>query len=96
MGGSGLFKASRDALLWENDELGRSAKRGFDLHLANEKKEAAESIPFEVRNTDFTPHVRRLANTTPAPAAARVRANCAPKPPEAPVTKATRPDKSIS
>ncbi|MBS0342794.1 MAG: ABC transporter substrate-binding protein [Proteobacteria bacterium] len=56
------LKAARVALLWENDELGRSAKRGFDLHLENLKKEAAESIPFEVRNTDFTPHVRRLAN----------------------------------
>jgi ABC-type branched-subunit amino acid transport system substrate-binding protein len=58
---SGL-KAGRVALLWENDELGRSAKRGFDLHIGSLKKEAAESIPFEVRNTDFTPHVRRLAN----------------------------------
>ena len=56
------LKAGRVALLWENDELGRSAKRGFDLHMENLKKEAAESIPFEVRNTDFTPHVRRLAN----------------------------------
>ncbi|MEJ6022477.1 ABC transporter substrate-binding protein [Ramlibacter sp. PS4R-6] len=56
------LKASRVALLWQNDELGRSAKRGFDLHLATLKKEGAESIPFEVRNTDFTPHVRRLAN----------------------------------
>lgn len=56
------LNASRVALLWENDELGRSAKRGFDLHLAGLKKDAAESIPFEVRNTDFTPHVRRLAN----------------------------------
>lgn len=56
------LNASRVALLWENDELGRSAKRGFDLHLEGLKKEAAESIPFEVRNTDFTPHVRRLAN----------------------------------
>lgn len=56
------LKASRVALLWENDELGRSGKRGFDLHLANLKGAAAESIPFEVRNTDFTPHVRRLAN----------------------------------
>lgn len=55
------LKASRVALLWENDELGRSGKRGFDLHLAGVKKEASESIPFEVRNTDFTPHVRRLA-----------------------------------
>ena len=56
------LKAARVALLWENDELGRSAKRGFDLHMENVKKQAAESIPFEVRNTDFTPHVRRLAN----------------------------------
>lgn len=55
------LKASRVALLWENDELGRSGKRGFDLHLGGLKKDAAESIPFEVRNTDFTPHVRRLA-----------------------------------
>lgn len=55
------LKASRVALLWENDELGRSGKRGFDLHLAGLKKEPSESIPFEVRNTDFTPHVRRLA-----------------------------------
>jgi len=58
---SGL-NAGRVALLGENDELGRSAKRGFDLHMANRKKEPAESIPFEVRSTDFTPHVRRLAN----------------------------------
>jgi len=56
------LNASRVALLWENDELGRSAKRGFDIHMTTRKKEAAESIPFEVRNTDFTPHVRRLAN----------------------------------
>ncbi|MEG1767560.1 MAG: ABC transporter substrate-binding protein [Comamonas sp.] len=55
------LKASRVALLWENDELGRSGKRGFDLHLGGLKKEPSESIPFEVRNTDFTPHVRRLA-----------------------------------
>lgn len=56
------LNASKVALLWENDELGRSAKRGFDLYMGSRKKEAAESIPFEVRNTDFTPHVRRLAN----------------------------------
>jgi len=56
------LNASRVALLWENDELGRSAKRGFDLHMSGNKKEPVESIPFEVRNTDFTPHVRRLAN----------------------------------
>jgi ABC-type branched-subunit amino acid transport system substrate-binding protein len=56
------LKASRVALLWENDELGRSAKRGFDLFMAGQKKEPAESISFEVRNTDFTPHLRRLAN----------------------------------
>lgn len=56
------LKASRVALLWENDELGRSAKRGFDLLMSTRRKEPAESLPFEVRNTDFTPHVRRLAN----------------------------------
>ncbi|WP_321933488.1 ABC transporter substrate-binding protein [Paraburkholderia sp. J8-2] len=53
---------SRVALLWENDELGRSAKRGFELYLEGAKKQAVESIPFEVRNTDFTPHIRRLVN----------------------------------
>jgi hypothetical protein len=43
----------------------------------------------------FSRSTRRAASTTPAPARARVRANCAPRPLEAPVTKATRPDKSI-
>jgi branched-chain amino acid transport system substrate-binding protein len=56
------LKAGRVALLWENDELGRSAKRGFDLYMAARKKQPAESIPFEVRSTDFTPHIRRIAN----------------------------------
>ena len=56
------LKAGKVALLWENDELGRSAKRGFDLFMEENKMQAAESIPFEVRNTDFTPHVRKLAN----------------------------------
>lgn len=56
------LKAGRVALLWENDELGRSAKRGFDQYMGIRKREPVESIPFEVRNTDFTPHVRRLAN----------------------------------
>jgi len=54
--------AGRVALLWENDELGRSAKRGFDLLMAAHNKQPAESIPFEVRSTDFTPHIRRIAN----------------------------------
>ena len=39
--------------------------------------------------------MRRLASTTPAPARASARANWAPSPLEAPVTKATRPDKSM-
>lgn len=56
------LKAERVALLWENDELGRSAKRGFDLYLESLGKQAAESIPFEVRNTDFTPHLRKIDN----------------------------------
>lgn len=56
------LKTDKVALLWENDELGRSAKRGFDMHMKTLGKEPAESIPFEVRNTDFTPHLRRIAN----------------------------------
>lgn len=56
------LKSRNVALLWENDELGRSAKRGFDLHMSTLGMEPAESIPFEVRNTDFTPHLRRIAN----------------------------------
>jgi hypothetical protein len=43
---------------------------------------------------DLSLSIRRLAKTTAAPALAKVRANCSPKPLEAPVTKATRPDKS--
>ena len=35
-------------------------------------------------------------STTPAPAALSVFANCAPRPLDAPVMKATRPDRSIS
>jgi branched-chain amino acid transport system substrate-binding protein len=56
------IKAKNVALMWQNDEVGRSAKRGFDQHSASMKIEAVESIPFEIRNTDFAPHVRRLAN----------------------------------
>ncbi|WP_250470011.1 ABC transporter substrate-binding protein [Caballeronia sp. GAFFF2] len=55
------LKLSRIALLWENDELGRSAKAGFDHYLGSVNKSAAASIPFEVRNTDFTPHIRKIA-----------------------------------
>jgi branched-chain amino acid transport system substrate-binding protein len=57
------LKLKKIALLWENDELGRSAKRGFDLYMTDRKIEPAESIPFEVKTTDFTPHIRRLANS---------------------------------
>ena len=44
----------------------------------------------------FRRSMRRAASTTPAPEAASTRANCAPRPLDAPVTKATRPDRSIS
>ena len=44
----------------------------------------------------FRRSMRRAASTTPAPAALKVLANCAPSPLDAPVTKATRPDRSIS
>lgn len=56
------LKLKKIALLWENDELGRSAKRGFDLFMEAKKLTAAESVPFEVKTTDFTPHIRRVAN----------------------------------
>jgi branched-chain amino acid transport system substrate-binding protein len=56
------LKLGKVALLWENDELGRSAKRGFDLFMDGQKVAPVESIPFEVKTTDFTPHVRRVAN----------------------------------
>jgi branched-chain amino acid transport system substrate-binding protein len=57
------LKLQKIALLWENDELGRSAKRGFDLFMEASKIAPAESVPFEVKTTDFTPHLRRVANS---------------------------------
>ena len=57
------LKLQKIALLWENDELGRSAKRGFDLYMEANKITPAESVPFEVKTTDFTPHLRRVANS---------------------------------
>lgn len=57
------LKLQKIALLWENDELGRSAKRGFDLFMEASKIAPAESVSFEVKTTDFTPHLRRVANS---------------------------------
>jgi len=51
------------ALLWENDELGKSAKRGFDEYMAELGLEPAESVPFDVKTTSFSPHIRRVANS---------------------------------
>lgn len=51
------------ALLWENDELGKSAKRGFDLYMKELGVEPAESVPFDVKTTSFSPHIRRVANS---------------------------------
>ena len=56
------LKLGKIALLWENDELGRSAKRGFELYMNERKVAPAESVSFEVKTTDFTPHLRRVAN----------------------------------
>ncbi|MEQ9152595.1 MAG: ABC transporter substrate-binding protein [Parvibaculum sp.] len=50
------------ALLWENDELGRSAKRGFDAYMADRGMEPAESVSFDVKTTSFSAHIRRVAN----------------------------------
>jgi branched-chain amino acid transport system substrate-binding protein len=57
------LKLQKIALLWENDELGRSAKRGFDLFMEASKIAPVESVSFEVKTTDFTPHLRRVANS---------------------------------
>jgi branched-chain amino acid transport system substrate-binding protein len=57
------LKLQKIALLWENDELGRSAKRGFDLFMEASKIAPVESVSFEVKTTDFTPHIRRVANS---------------------------------
>ncbi|MBB4303250.1 branched-chain amino acid transport system substrate-binding protein [Rhodobium orientis] len=51
------------ALLWENDELGKSAQRGVDAYMAKAGKELAESVPFDVKTTNFSPHIRRVANS---------------------------------
>jgi branched-chain amino acid transport system substrate-binding protein len=59
---SGL-KLNKVALLWENDELGRSAKRGFDLYMASKNVAPVASLPFEVKTTDFTAQIRRVADS---------------------------------
>ncbi|MAS04981.1 MAG: ABC transporter substrate-binding protein [Ahrensia sp.] len=51
------------ALLWENDELGKSAKRGFDLYMKDLGMEPVESISFDVKTTSFSAHIRRVANS---------------------------------
>lgn len=56
-------KTTKVALLWQNDEVGRSAKRGFDTYMASQKVAPVESIPLEVKTTDFSPHIRRIANS---------------------------------
>ncbi len=50
------------ALLWQNDEVGRSAKRGFDLYMASQNVAPVDSIPLDIKSTDLTPQVRRIAN----------------------------------
>ena len=57
------LKLKKIALLWENDELGRSAKRGFDLYMASQKATPVEELSFEVTTTDFSPQIRRIANS---------------------------------
>jgi branched-chain amino acid transport system substrate-binding protein len=51
------------ALLWENDELGQSAKRGFDMYMEQLKLKPVESVSFDVKTTSFSPHIRRVANS---------------------------------
>jgi ABC-type branched-subunit amino acid transport system substrate-binding protein len=56
------LKLERIALLWENDELGRSAKRGIDILAQSQKFTLVESMPFEVTSTDLSAQIRRIAN----------------------------------
>ncbi|MCM8737673.1 ABC transporter substrate-binding protein [Azospirillum sp. A1-3] len=56
------LKLKKIALLWENDELGKSGKRGFDLYMKHLGLEPAESVPFDVKTTSFAPHIRRVSN----------------------------------
>lgn len=57
------LKVKKIALLWENDELGKSAKRGFDLYMAHLKMKPAESVSFDVKTTNFSAQIRRVANS---------------------------------
>ena len=52
--GLGLKKV---ALLWENDELGKSAKRGFDPYMEELGLEPVESIPFDAAPPPDRQHV---------------------------------------
>ena len=47
------LKLKKIALLWENDELGRSAKRGFDLYMADRKIEPVEFDPLRGEDHGF-------------------------------------------
>jgi branched-chain amino acid transport system substrate-binding protein len=51
------------ALLWENDELGKSAKRGFDAYMKSVNMEPSESVSFDVKTASFDAHIRRVANS---------------------------------
>ncbi|HEV7337523.1 MAG TPA: ABC transporter substrate-binding protein [Bosea sp. (in: a-proteobacteria)] len=56
-----VLKKDKIALLWENDELGRAAKRGIDLYLSSLNKQTVVDASFNVRSTDFSAQVRRAA-----------------------------------
>jgi branched-chain amino acid transport system substrate-binding protein len=57
------LKLNKIALLWQNDEVGRSAKRGFDLYMASQNVSPVESTPLDIKATDLTPQIRRIANS---------------------------------
>lgn len=56
------LKKKRIGLLWVNDEVGRGAKRGIDLYLKSENLDLAMSSSFDIGSTDFSAHVRRVAD----------------------------------
>lgn len=58
----GGLKSKKIGLLWQNDELGRTGKLGMETYLQSVGGKLAVQLPIDVKTTDFTSHIRRLAD----------------------------------
>ena len=58
----GGLQAKKIGLLWQNDELGRSGKLGMETYLQSVGGSLAVELPIDVKTTDFSSHIRRLAD----------------------------------